>query len=258
MKQLEGKVVVITGGCGLLGGKFCRAVLQAGGRVAVADIDLSQAKLFAESLQSEFGQEAACAVKCDVTDKESILNAIAATERAMGAINALVNSAYPRNKHYGRSFFDVEYEDFCGNLSLHLGGYFLASQQFARHFVAQGGGNIVNIASIYGVTAPRFDIYQGTTMTMPVEYAAIKSALIHLTRYMAKFLRGTGVKVNAISPGGIADGQPEAFLQAYAEYCSEKGMLDPDDICGALVFLLSDASRYINGGNLIVDDGFCL
>ena len=152
----------------------------------------------------------------------------------------------------------MEYEDFCENVSVHLGGYFLTSQQFAKYFAETGCGNIINISSVYGVIAPKFEIYKDTPMTMPVEYAAIKSALIHLTKYMAKYLKDKNVRVNCISPGGILDKQPESFLEQYKSNCLSKGMLDPEDIMGALVFLLSDASKFINGQNIIVDDGFTL
>ena len=93
-------------------------------------------------------------------------------------------------------------------------------------------------------------------MTMPVEYAAIKSAVIHLTKYMAKYLKGSHIRVNSLSPGGIIDQQPEAFLAAYRKLCIEKGMLNPKEITNALIFLLGDMSVYVNGHNLIVDDGF--
>ena len=126
----------------------------------------------------------------------------------------------------------------------------------AEYFQKQGYGNIINIASIYGVTAPKFEIYENTAMTMPVEYAAIKSAVIHLTKYMAKYLKGSHIRVNSISPGGIFDKQPEAFLSAYKKLCNDKGMLDPVEITNALLFLIGDMSSYINGHNLVVDDGF--
>ena len=108
------------------------------------------------------------------------------------------------------------------------------------------------------MVAPRFEIYDNTPMTMPVEYAAIKSGLIHLTKYMAKYFKGMNIKVNALSPGGIFDNQPEPFLEAYKKQCSSKGMLDKSDLKGTLVYLLSDMSRYVNGQNIIVDDGFSL
>jgi len=192
----------------------------------------------------------------DINSKASVMALISAVHARYGRIDAVVNSAYPRNAQYGRKFFDVTHEDFCENISLNLGGMFLVCQKMAEYFQQQGHGNIVNIASIYGVTAPKFEIYENTAMTMPVEYAAIKSAVIHLTKYMAKYLKGSHIRVNSISPGGILDKQPAAFLTAYKKLCNDKGMLDPVEITNALLFLISDISLYINGHNLIVDDGF--
>ena len=100
--------------------------------------------------------------------------------------------------------------------------------------------------------------YKNTSMTTPVEYAAIKSGLIHLTKYMAKYFKGMNIKVNALSPGGILDSQPEPFLSKYKEQCLNKGMLDKSDMNGTLVYLLSDMSKYVNGQNIVVDDGFSL
>ena len=105
---------------------------------------------------------------------------------------------------------------------------------------------------------PRFEVYTGTSMTMPVEYAAIKSAIINLTKYMAKYFKGTGIRVNAISPGGILGAQPVEFIDRYAENCLSKGMLGAEDLNGTLLYLLSDMGAYVNGQNIIVDDGFRL
>ncbi|HET8709954.1 MAG TPA: oxidoreductase, partial [Spongiibacteraceae bacterium] len=194
----------------------------------------------------------------DITDTASVENLIAALHASYGCIDAVVNNAYPRNERWGKKLEDVTYADFCENVDLHLGGYFLVAQKFALYFRANGGGNIVNMASIYGSQAPRFDIYADTEMTMPVEYAAIKAAIIQLTRYFAQYFKTDGIRCNSLSPGGIFDRQPEVFLEKYARHCGNKGMLDPDDIIGTLLFLLSDASKYMNGQNLTVDDGFCL
>ena len=173
----------------------------------------------------------------------------------------MVNVAYPRNANYGRKFFDVEYKDFCANVDVHLGGYFLTCQRFAKTMSATGSGSIVNLASIYGMMAPRFEIYEGyegAPKTMPVEYAVIKAGVIQLTRYLAQFLRGSGVRVNAISPGGIEDAQPAAFQESYRRHCNSKGMLDRTDISDTLIYLLSDGASFVTGQNLIVDDGFTL
>lgn len=255
--MLSNKIVVVTGGAGLLGRRFCEAVAANGGTAVVADVKLEAAQQVAREIGARHDGRARAAA-LDITDKDSINALIADVRQTYGRIDALVNNAYPRNANYGRKFEDVAYTDFCENVGLHVGGYFLAAQQFAAAFRAQGHGNIVNMSSIYGAVAPRFEIYAGTPMTMPVEYAAIKAAVNHLTRYMAAYFKGTGIRVNCLSPGGIADRQPQAFLDAYRDQCSSKGMLAPDDMLGALVFLLSDASRYVNGQNLMVDDGFTL
>ena len=119
-------------------------------------------------------------------------------------------------------------------------------------------GSNSNIASIYGSMAPRFEVYDGTSMTMPVEYAVIKSAIIQLTRYFAQYFKRKGIKCNSLSPGGIFDNQSPIFIEKYSKYCGLKGMLDTTDVIGALLFLLSDDSLYINGQNIIVDDGYSL
>lgn len=255
--MLSQQVIVITGASGFLGEHFCRAVVAQQAKVIVADVNQEKSIALVDQLNK---QQKNCAefVFFDICDKKNITQVIKHVVDKHGRIDALVNNAYPRNKNYGRSFFDVEYEDFCQNINLNLGGYFLSSQQFAQYFVKQGYGNIVNIASIYGVVAPTFELYQNTEMSMPVEYAAIKSALIHLTKYMAKQFKGQNIRVNTLSPGGILDQQPECFLEKYQQQTLNKGMLNPEDICGSLVYLLSDASTYVNGQNIIVDDGFTL
>lgn len=256
-KLLKDQVVVITGAGGLLGREFAAAAAAEGARVALADISPA-AKQVAAELNRRFGAGAALFVRLDITSKKSVTAAITGIRKAFGRIDAVVNSAYPRNKNYGRKFESVGYRDFCENVNLHLGGYFLVSQQFAEFFKKQGGGNVINISSVYGVAAPRFQIYKGTPMTMPVEYAAIKSAVIMLTQYMARYYKGCHIRFNAVSAGGILDKQPEAFLKAYRELCLNKGMLDRSDISGTVVYLLSEMSHYVNGQNIVVDDGFTL
>lgn len=253
---LTEKVIVVTGGAGLLGRHFCRAVAGHGGIAVVADVDAARAEEVAGGIRAAGGKAEGAAL--DITDTSSIDGLIADLDRRHGRIDAVVNNAYPRNTQWGRKLEDVTYADFCENVDRHLGGYFLIAQRFALHFRSHGGGNIVNMASVYGVMAPRFDLYAGTAMTMPVEYAAIKAAVIHLTRYFAQYFKQDGLRCNCLSPGGVRDGQPDAFIEAYNRQCGVQGMLQPDDVTGPLVFLLSDASKHITGQNLIVDDGFAL
>ena len=256
--MLKDKVVVITGGAGLIGQEFVKAVIEQHGIAIIADINEEVGAQVKAQLSSELNSTSIDFVRLDITSKLSITAMVDCLHSRYSRIDALVNNAYPRNKNYGRHFFDVEYSDFCENLNLNLGGYFLASQQLADYFQKQGYGNIINISSIYGVIAPKFNVYDNTQMTMPVEYAAIKSAIIHLTKYMAKYFKGMNIRVNTLSPGGILDKQPEAFLEAYRKQSLNKGMLDKSDMRGTLVYLLSDLSEYVNGQNIVVDDGFSL
>ncbi|MCT7463267.1 oxidoreductase [Aliarcobacter cryaerophilus] len=256
--MLKNKVVVITGGAGLIGKEFVKAVIENGGIAIIADINEQIGEEVKENISKELNTSNIDFIKLDITSKESLNKCLNYLDKKYKRIDALVNNAYPRNKNYGKHFFDIEYNDFVENLGLNLGGYFTASQQFAQYFKSQGYGNIVNISSIYGVVAPKFEVYIDTNMTMIPEYAAIKSGLIHLTKYMAKYFKGMNIKVNALSPGGILNSQPEAFLEKYKEQCLNKGMLHNSDLKGTLVYLLSDMSKYVNGQNIIVDDGFSL
>ena len=251
---VKDKVVIVTGGAGLLGRTFCQAIADNGGIAVVAEYDIA----IAEKLCTSLGNASIVPAQVNITDKASVETLITTISKKYGKIDALVNSAYPRNKNYGKHFFEVTYDDFCENLGMNLGGYFLTSQLFAKYFYEQGFGNIINLASIYGVIAPRFEIYDNTRMTTPVEYAAIKSGLIHLSKYMAKYFKGKNIRVNTISLGGIEDKQPEPFLKAYKEFCLNKGMLNAKDISGTVLYLLSDLSEFVKGQNIIVDDGFTL
>jgi NAD(P)-dependent dehydrogenase (short-subunit alcohol dehydrogenase family) len=254
--MLDNKVIVVAGACGTLGRAFCRGILDAGGRVVVADLQAEPAQKLADEFRTE--GLPAIGYALDICRRESIDGLIADASHHFGTIDAVVNSAYPRNAQYGAKFENVSYESFCENLSLHLGGYYLLAQRFALHFAERGCGNVVSLASIYGTLAPRFGIYNGTEMTMPVEYAAIKAGIIQLTRYLARYFENSGVRFNCMSPGGVLEGQPQPFLDAYRRYCTSKGMLDVKDVIGTLLFLLSDDSRFMNGQNLVIDDGFSI
>lgn len=256
--MLRDKVIVIVGGAGLIGKQFVKAVIENSGIAIIADINETIGLPIKDQISKEMGTNNVDFVKIDITRKDSLVECIHCLDIKYGRIDALVNSAYPRNKSYGKDFFDVEYQDFCENININLGGFFLTSQLFAKYFIKQGYGKIINIASIYGVVSPRFELYEDTHSTMPVEYAAIKSSVIHLTKYMAKKFKDMNINVNAISPGGILHNQSEEFVNRYNRFGLNKGMLDNNDLNGTLIFLVSDMSKFINGQNIVVDDGWSL
>lgn len=258
-KILDGKVCLITGGAGLLGQSFSRAIAMAGGTLVLVDVNKERGKDVAETLVKETENNQIVFEYCDITNEHEVEQLVSRIAKQYGKIDALINNAYPRNKNYGKKFEEVTYHDFCENVNMHLGGYFLMSQKVAVVMMKQKYGNIINMGSIYGFAAPRFEVYDGTTMTMPVEYAAIKGGLLNVTTYLASYLGKYHIRVNMVSPGGVSDKQPESFVKKYNEKVLLGGrMATPDDISGAIMFLLSDASHYMTGQNITVDGGWSL
>ncbi|MCL1141719.1 oxidoreductase [Shewanella gaetbuli] len=249
--MLKNKTILVVGAAGLLGSKVINALLQANAQVIATDINLT-------GLQQQFDtgkNQNITLVSLDINNEAEVKRFFEQQPQLEG----VVNCAYPRNKHYGKSFFDVSLSSFNDNVAMHLGSSFIIMQQSAALFLRQQSPmSIVNVSSIYGVVAPDFDIYEGTPMTMPVEYAAIKSAIVHLNKYVSSFIKDSRFRVNSISPGGLFNHQPQAFLDKYQQRTMGTGMLSADDMTGSVLFLLSDQSKYMTGQNLIIDDGFTL
>lgn len=254
MIDLSKKVFIVAGAGGRLGGETVSSILEHGGKVLATD---SSDKAL-ERLNDQYDKYPNfTSLAGDICDSTSVRECLEKTKLHFGELHGAVNAAYPRNANYGKPYFDVSYRDFCENLSLHLGGYFLFTQQCALFAKTNSiPFSLVNISSIYGSLTPRFEIYEGTNMTMPVEYASIKAGIEHGTRYACAVTKGSRFRANCVSPGGIEAGQPDAFVQKYNRFASTKGMLDPGDVVGTILFLLSDASAFVVGQNIIVDDGF--
>ncbi|MFM5035279.1 MULTISPECIES: oxidoreductase [Aeromonas] len=256
MEQLlNDKRILVAGAGGLLGSRLVTAILAQGGKVIAADINVDTMAERLADLGVDIDSENLKLISLDVTSEEDLKAFFAGKEHMDGAVNA----TYPRNKTYGAHFFDVSLASFNENISLHIGSAFLFTQQCASYFKAhETAFSLVNISSIYGVVAPKFEIYNNTKMTMPVEYAAIKSAIQHLSKYAVAYVNDSRFRINNVSPGGIFDNQPEVFCQAYKKHTHGAGMLDVSEIIGSIIFLLSEQARYVTGQNIIVDDGFSI
>ena len=256
---LKNKTIIITGGSGLIGSAFSIVSAEYGANVVIMDIDKKKSDNLVKQIKEKTGNDKIIYLKCNITSLNDIKKAINVILNKFGEISILVNNAYPRNKNYGKKYEDVTYEDFCENINLHVGGYFLITQQVSKIMIKQNYGNIINMGSIYGFAAPRFEIYEGTEMSNAVEYAAIKGAIINLTKYLASYLGKYNIRVNCISPGGVYDHQPETFVKKYSQkILLGNRMANVDDLTGALLFLLSDGSKYITGQNIVVDGGWSL
>lgn len=254
--MLKNEKILVIGASGLLGAGLVKQLLLEGAEVVAADINIDLLKKHMNSFDIEQYSAAVTFVNIDFLNKDLVKKLFKDFD---DSLTGAVNCAYPRNKNYGRRFFDVDVNDFNENVSVNLGSSFLFMQECARYFKSNKNDfSLVNISSIYGVVAPKFELYNNTDMTTPVEYAAIKSALIHLSRYVIKYVADSKFRINLVSPGGIYDEQPDGFLDAYKKETFGKGMLDVADVLGAIIFLLSSSSKFVNGQNIIVDDGFSI
>lgn len=245
----RGKVAVVTGGAGLIGAHLVRGLAARGARVFIADADTAKARALAVKVKAR-------PLALDITRPESIESALKEVFSRAGRLDVLVNCAYPRTADWGAKLEDVRPASWRKNMDDHLGGYFFASRAAAELMARRGGGSIINFASIYGVAAPDFSLYAGTSLTMPAAYAAIKGGVIAVSRYLATYYAARGVRVNVISPGGVEDGQTASFVRRYKARTPLGRMAVPGDLVGPTVFLASDASAYVTGINLLVDGGW--
>ena len=253
--SLKNKSVIITGGAGRIGNELSKFLVNNNSKVAIFDKN-NQKSL---NILNSFDKKNIIFIKTDITNSSSVDKAIIKCKEKFGTIDAAVHCAYPiDNKSWGKKFEDLNEKDIKNNLFNQLGGALIFSQRIVNEFKKQGKGNLIHVSSILGVQAPKFEHYKDTKMVSPIEYSAIKSGIISITKYLAKYLKDDQIRVNCISPGGIRDKQPHKFLKKYKDSCLSKGMLDPGDIVGTLMFLLSDDSKYINGQNIIIDDGWSL
>ena len=261
--DLSDRVAIVTGGAGLLGAGFCCTLAQAGASVLVADRDLAKAQAVTDEINA-FGQ--AQAVEVDVTRPDSVRAMTAAAREAFDRLDILVCSAALDPKfdphlggNYEENFENYPLEKWQRALDVNLNGVFLSAQAAAPLMLAQGGGVMVMIGSIYGITGPDQRIYQekdGKRQFKPAYYSASKAGVLGLTRYLAAYYAGKNIRVNALSPGGVFNDHDAAFTEAYTARTMLGRMADKDEMNAALLFLASDASSYMTGGNLVVDGGW--
>ena len=247
--SLRGKTAIVVGGSGLLGREVVKGLRDFGAIVYLADVTRDEAASLIDDATVRH-------LALDVTSPDSIASAFRTVIAAAGRIDVMVNSAYPRTPDWGLKFEKIPFDSWKANVDSQLGGSFLCCQAVAEQMKKQDGGSIINLGSIYGVSAPDFSIYEGTEMTMPAAYAAVKGGGIALTNYLATYYAKHKIRANTVSPGGIFDNQPQAFVDKYSRKTPLGRMGSPDEIVGAVIYLASDASSYVTGQNLLVDGGW--
>ncbi len=262
MFSLKGKVAIVTGALGLLGRQHCQALAEAGAVVVVTDTDKAKCRAFAKSLS-----EQAQGYDLDVTNRDAIRETMLAVKRRFGHIDILVNNAAindmfesPELAPEQSRFENYPFRMWQRSLDINLSGLYNCAQIIGSDMAGRGRGSMINIASTYGMVAPDQSLYQndkGEQMFYKSPaYPATKSAVLGLTRYLAAYWGRTGLRVNALSPGGVQNNQDETFIANYGARTPLGRMASAQDYRGALVFLASDASAYMTGANLVVDGGW--
>lgn len=241
---MEGKVVIVTGGGGLLGRSIVEDLKNKGAIVFSADLGLETDLAVGEIL-------------CDVTEPVSVKKMLTLLLKTYGRLDGLVNCAYPRTEDWGRHFEDISLHSWKENVDMQLNSNFFICQQALEIMKKFETGSIVNLASIYGVVGNDFSVYENTDgMTSPAAYSAIKGGIINFTRYLASYYGKFKIRVNCVSPGGIFNHQHPKFVEQYVSRVPLKRMGKPEDIAPSVSFLLSDQASYITGQNIIVDGGW--
>lgn len=252
--SLDGRIAVVAGGAGLIGRALVEGLASFGAHVYIADYNLESAEQFASELRGR--KLATTVVMLDIYNTDSISECVDKVLTQAGKIDVWVNSAYPKIADWGLPFEKVPSESWRMSVDGQLNGYCFCSRQAAEAMRSFRKGSIINLGSTYGMVGPDFSIYEGTTLTMPAAYAAIKGGIINFTRYLASYYAKEGIRVNCLSPGGIENNQPEVLAKNYGRRTLLGRMATADEMVGATVFLASDASSYVTGHNLVVDGGW--
>lgn len=264
--RLKGKLIVITGASGLLGQEHAKAVLEEEGSVVLLDIDFPRLAEFKKSLiESQY--ERTTIFKCDITDEAQICNIAEQIFDQLGVPQGLVNNAainpsVEKNTKTFTRLEDLQIRDWDLQLSVGLTGTLLCSRIFGAKMVLQNiKGSIVNIASDHALIAPNQSLYRIDGLpekeqpVKPITYSVVKHGLIGLTRYLATYWAKDGIRTNALCPGGVLNEQPLEFLGRFNELVPMGRPAFPHEYRGALIFMLSDESSYMNGANVVIDGG---
>ena len=240
------KNIIILGGSGRIGSEVAKNLSLKGHQIYVID------KIKNKYLDKDRS------ILCDISNINNFERKFNLLVKKIKFVDVVINLSYLKNKSWGTNFLKLKSKNLKENLFLQLGTNIMVSQKSINYFIKKGYGNLILFSSIQGVSAPKFSHYNKTKMSSPIEYSAVKAGIINMTKYIAKFCKGKKIRINCISPGGILDSQPISFVKKYRDSCLSKGLLSSDDLNGVVEFLVSNKSEFINGQNLIIDDGWTL
>lgn len=256
--NLKHRRVLITGAAGSLGGMIAETLAELGASLVLVDRPGASLDVLARQISEKWGTEVEY-LYCDLESQDQRRDLIATIIKSGRGLNVLINNAAfvgtSDLQGWAEPFERQTVETWRRALEVNLTAAFDLCQQAAPLLRAGGHGCILNIGSIYGLYGPDWSLYEGTAMANPAAYSASKGGLLQLTRWLATTL-APAVRVNSISPGGIARGQPESFVVRYEARTPLKRMATEDDFRGAIAYLTSDLSAYVTGQDIVVDGGW--
>lgn len=260
--SVQDKVIIITGAVGLLGSAYTEGFSRAGANVVIVDLNNDLCIGKAEEIAGKYGTQP-LGIGCDIANKKEVKRMAQQVISRYSRIDVLINNAATQPERFFTPFEEYSVEDWDEVMGVNVTGMFLCSQAVVNEMKRERKGSIINIASIYGVVAPDQRIYQGALyqekqLNTPPVYSTSKGAVISFTRYLASYLAKSGIRVNAVTPGGVYSGQNEIFVKNYSERCPMGRMANPEEVFNAVYFLASDASSYVTGHNLVVDGGWTI
>ncbi len=253
--SLENKVAFVCGGAGLIGREIAMALANFGAKVIVLDVNRTKAMSIVKEIRHAGGS--AHFEFFDSTKLTTFEKKLAQWYKKYSGMDVWVNVTYPRTSDWGLAVEKLKLDSFKKNVDMHLVSYVWMSRCVGLAMKKNKiKGSIINFGSIYGVQASDFTVYEGTDLTMPMAYAAIKAGIVNSSRYLASYFGKDGIRFNTICPGGVKDNQPSAFVKKYEHKVPLKRMAVKEEIPMSVVFLASKASSYITGETLMVDGGW--
>jgi NAD(P)-dependent dehydrogenase (short-subunit alcohol dehydrogenase family) len=253
--ELRGKVILISGACGLIGRAFCEAAAQFGAHVVLADVKEADPAKAAAALEEKHGRKM-LGVPVNVVSRTDVGRLLEETLQAFGKVDGLVTAHQNKSHLKFEPFESVSDENWDTVVHINLKGTFLLCQVIGGHMAGHGGGSIINLPSTYSVVAPNQHLYSGTSLGCPAAYSASKGGIDALSRYLASYWAAKRVRVNMITPHGVWNNHEAQFEQNFSRFSPMARLSYNHEVAGAMVYLLSDASSYVTGDNMLVEGGW--
>tara|TARA_B100000886_G_scaffold333211_1_gene286864 strand:- start:1704 stop:2507 length:804 start_codon:yes stop_codon:yes gene_type:complete len=259
--DLSEKIIVLTGGTGLLGSEYTNTLLNAGATVIIADLKKTNPKGKADLLNKEFKNKI-YGIDCDVGEENEVINLFKYVSKTFGKLDVVINNAAATGEHLMRegevftSFEDSDLSVWEKTLKINLTGMYLVAREAGKLMLKNSSGSLINVSSTYGVVGPDHRIYKDMKFNSLASYAAAKAGVHGLTRWLSTYWGEQGIRVNTLVPGGVENNHDPEFIKRYSFRTPLGRMARPKDFSGIILYLSSEASRYSTGQQFFVDGGW--